>query len=79
MCCEEVYDDRHSAHIVKPTKNENQKILKNNTTILQRPKEKEADVQIEIQDNPQLKTLQQRQQEYDRARERIFARIASTK
>ena len=79
ICCEEVHDDRHSPHIVNPTKNGSQKILKNNTFILQRPKEKEDDLQIKIQDNPQLKTLQQRQQEYDRARERIFARIASAK
>ena len=79
MCCEEVYDDRHSPHIVNPTKNESRNVLKNETFILQRPNGKEATAQIKTPNSPQIKTLQQRQKEYDRARERIFARIALTK
>merc|ERR1712074_270066 len=78
ICYEDPTDHYRSIHVTRPTSNKNQITLKSDTSILQRQKE--------IKVNPTTntpthlyttKTLQERQEEYDRARARIFARISS--
>merc|ERR1712074_405090 len=72
MCCDDPYDDRHSPHIVRSTTDINQNTSKSDITILQRPKVMEVTSSTNPPRQPQAKTLQQRQQDYARARARIF-------
>merc|ERR1712105_214680 len=77
-CCDDPYDDRHSLHVARPATKNNQTTLKSDTSTLQRPKEiavnPTTNTSAHLYTN---KTLQERQEEYDRARARIFARISS--
>ena len=61
------------------TTNTNHTASNSNINILQRPRLTETSPSPNTPSSSSPKTLQQRQEEYDRARERIFARIASTK
>jgi hypothetical protein len=56
ICCDEVHDDRHSPHIVGPTKINSQKVLRNDISIPQRPKAREVTVQLKSPNNPQTQS-----------------------